>query len=91
MEKIDPDEIDFDNMFINQVQHRELAKVRMSDLILTYNLNKKGIQTITLVLTHFDVTDKSMIKTLSGKFEPMIPDVYAHIVTNPEFIVNRGN
>ena len=46
-------------------------------------------QTITLILTHFDIVDKSMVKNLQGKMVPYIPEIYAHIVSNPEFLIKR--
>lgn len=58
--------------------------IRMSDLIVNYAVDRTSKQNIKLILTHFDVIDKSRVKGPHGEMVPMIPDVYAHIISNPQ-------
>ena len=60
-------------------------KIRMTDLILNYFMDRKGIMTISFVLTHFDIVDKVLIKDKFGRKKPMIPEIFAQIISNPEF------
>ena len=64
-------------------------KVRMSDLIVNYFVDKYGKQTINIVLLHFDIIDSATITDKYGKRMPIIPEVFGHIVSNPEFRINR--
>jgi hypothetical protein len=73
----------------SQVQHKELMKVRMTDLIVNYFVDKFGKQTINLVLLHFDVIDKATIRSKNGKRIPIVPEVFGHIISNPEFRITR--
>jgi hypothetical protein len=58
--------------------------IRMTDLILNYFLNRQGIMTINLILTHFDIIDRVMIQDKFGHKAPMIPEIFAQIISNPE-------
>jgi hypothetical protein len=42
-------------------------KVRMTDMILNYFVDKEGKQTINLILHHFDMIDNGTIKDKHGK------------------------
>lgn len=61
-------------------------KIKMSDLILNYNMDNRGRQKITLILTHFDIYDNSLVE-LNEELVPQIPECYSHIISNPEFLV----
>lgn len=52
-------------------------KIRITDLILNYFLNRQGIMTINLILTHFDIIDRVMIQDKFGHSVPMIPEIFA--------------
>jgi hypothetical protein len=66
-EQIQMDDKEFDPTLPSQIQHRELMKVRMTDLILNYFVDKQGKQTINLILLHFDMIDNASIKDKHGK------------------------
>ena len=40
--------------------------------------------TINLILTHFDIIDRVMIQDKFGRKAPMIPEIFAQIISNPE-------
>lgn len=66
-EQIQMDDRDFDPSLPSQIQHRELMKVRMTDLIINYFVDKLGKQTINLILLHFDMIDRATIKDKHGR------------------------
>lgn len=84
MEKIEPEDYDYDVLRMDHIQHRELMKLKMSDLILDYRVDRRGVQTVTVILTQFDMIDKIKIKGPDGSSVPMIADIYSCIVSNPE-------
>ena len=61
----------------------------MTDLILNYFADKFGKQTINVILLNFDMIDKATIKNKRGKRVPIVPEVFSHIVSNPEFRIRR--
>ena len=40
--------------------------------------------TINLILSHFDIIDRVMIQDSYGGKSPMIPEIFAQIISNPE-------
>lgn len=41
--------------------HRPLLVIELNELVINYNMAKTGLQTITCVLGHFDISDKTLI------------------------------
>jgi hypothetical protein len=66
-EQIQIEDKEFDPMQPSQIQHRELMKIRMTDMIVNYFVDKTGKQTINLILLHFDMIDNATIKDKNGK------------------------
>lgn len=66
------------------VQHRDLLSVRLGDLSLNYQLDRRGTQTITMILNEFDVADTTKVLRSDNTTGPLIPEVFSHIVCNPE-------
>jgi hypothetical protein len=64
-------------------------KVRMTDLILNYFVDKQGKQTIKIILLHFDMIDRATIKDKKGKRQEIVPEVFGHIISNPGFRIKR--
>lgn len=65
----------------------------MNEMIASFNQDTKGIQKITLILNCFDIQDRlvessGLINESESSLKPAIPDVYSHIIGNPDF-VNR--
>jgi hypothetical protein len=60
----------------------------MEDLIVNYNLSRNGLQLVTFILTSFDVKDTVMVQVKDGSsiVTAAIPECYAHLIGNPEFI-----
>ena len=61
----------------------------MTDLVVNYFVDKFGKQTINLFLLHFDMIDRATRKDKHGKRQPIVPDVFGHIISNPELRIKR--
>ena len=61
LETVQPEDPDYDALSLDSVQHRDLLFVRIGDLSLNYQLDRRGTQTITMILNEFDVADTTKV------------------------------
>ena len=52
---------------MNGVDHREIIKLEMKDVVLNYNVNHQGVTQIVFILSYFDLSDMSSLYTDADK------------------------